>query len=178
MLLTLPRSAPADQPARFERLLADYGPALRRLVVAYLVRPQDREDLFQEIALALWQALPSFRGEASERTWLYRIAHNVAITAAARLRKRHARELETDPASDPSSAAAHPEADLLQQEKQRLLLSSIALLPDLDKQLVLLHLEGLSYAEIEAVVGLSPGAIATRLTRIREKLSAAVRRSS
>ncbi len=67
---------------------------MRRLAAVYVNDGRDREDLVQEIAVALWQAIPKFRGEASERTWLYRIAHNTAITASAKLwrrgrRKRH-----------------------------------------------------------------------------------------
>ena len=60
--------------SRFETLLDTYAPALRRLCAAYQTDAADQHDLFQEIALALWEALPRFRGDASERTWLYRIA--------------------------------------------------------------------------------------------------------
>ena len=53
--------------ARYERILREQGPALRRAAGAYEFDPARREDLFQDICLALWQALPRFRGEASER---------------------------------------------------------------------------------------------------------------
>ena len=76
----------------FVRLLEQYEPALRRLAGGYAEREADREDLFQDIAVGLWQAIPKFRGEASERTWLYRIAHNIAISSSARLRRRSGKE--------------------------------------------------------------------------------------
>ncbi|MBZ5522965.1 MAG: RNA polymerase subunit sigma-70, partial [Acidobacteriia bacterium] len=54
----------------FLRLIAEYQGALRRLAAVYVTDSRDREDLVQEIAVALWQAIPGFRGESSERTWL------------------------------------------------------------------------------------------------------------
>src|SRR5260370_36043942 len=72
----------------FDRLVAANGLALTRLAASYTNTPSDRDDLLQEIAMALWQALPGFRGECSERTFLFRIAHNRAIAHLARSRSR------------------------------------------------------------------------------------------
>lgn len=74
-----------------------------------------------------------------------------------------------------ASVHAGAEDSLLQAEKARLLNASIRELGIVDRQIVLLHLEGLSYAEIEEVAGLSQTAIATRLTRAREKLKQKIR---
>jgi RNA polymerase sigma-70 factor (ECF subfamily) len=154
----------------FLRLIEEYGPALKRLAGVYMDRPADREDLFQEIAVALWQAIPAFRGASSERTWLYRIAHNVALSSAARVRGRRRREEAAPAEFDRASAAPGAEKELLREEERQLLVEAIRALGAVDRQLVLLHLEGLSYAEIEEVSGLSQAALATRLTRAREKL--------
>lgn len=158
----------------FRALMEQYEPALRRLAGAYVAQAADREDLFQEIAVAIWQAIPRFRGEASERTWLYRIAHNVAISSAARLRRKMQREESIPELFDRASQSSDAEQNLLSEEKRRLLIDSVRDLPAVDRQIVLLHLEGLSYAEIEGVTGLSETAIAARLTRIREKLKARI----
>src|SRR5260370_26153820 len=72
----------------FDRLVAANGPALTRLATSYTNTLSDRDDLLQEIAMALWQALPRFRAECSERTFLFRIAHNRAIAHLARSRSR------------------------------------------------------------------------------------------
>ncbi len=159
-----------DQSGTFLRLIEEYGPALRRLAGAYVEQAMDREDLFQEIAAAIWQALPKFRGESSRRTWLYRIAHNVAISSAARLHRRTRTEENFPEHFDHPSPASDAEQEILQSEKVQALNRAIRELAVIDRQIVLLHLEGLGYAEIEAVSGLSESAIATRLTRIREKL--------
>lgn len=154
----------------FLRLIGQYEPALRRLSGAYAEQQSDREDLFQEIAVAVWRALPQFRGEASERTWLYRIAHNVAISSTARLRRRSRTEEGMPELFDPPSPARNAEQEVLKAERLRMLQRAIRDLEVTDRQIILLHLEGLSYNEIESVTGHSASAIATRLTRIREKL--------
>lgn len=164
-----------DRKAAFLRLFAQYGPALQRLARAYADAAEDREDLLQEIAAALWQALPGYRAEASQRTWLYRIAHNVAITATVKRRKRESREVAPDQPFDGPPAAASAERHLLEEEKRRMLLAAVRALPSPDRQITLLHLEGLSGAEIAEVSGLAEAAVATRLTRIREKLRKTIR---
>ena len=70
---------PADE-SELETILRVYGPALRRVAASYERAPKDREDLLQEIALALWLALPRFRGECTLRSFVFRIAHNRGLT--------------------------------------------------------------------------------------------------
>jgi RNA polymerase sigma-70 factor (ECF subfamily) len=81
----------SDNEARFAELMESYAGPIRRLCGAYTASAADREDLCQDIFLAVWRALPGFRGDASVRTWLYRIAHNVALTWQARDRRRQSR---------------------------------------------------------------------------------------
>ena len=159
----------------FPRLIERYEPALRRLAGSYLERAADREDLFQDIAIALWRAMPKFRGESSERTWVYRIAHNVAISSSAKGRRVGRTEEYIPAVFDRPSAAPDAERELLHAERRRLLADSIHNLPMIDKQIILSHLESLSYAEIVQVTGLSETAVASRLTRIREKLKETIR---
>ena len=160
--------------ARLTRLVEQYQAALRRLVNFYEDDISRRDDLFQEILLGLWQAIPAFRGDSSERTWLYWIAHNIAISA---VHKRHRRERSEVPVAAtldyPSGTASAGDA-LIMREKRHAMLAAIRELPPVDRQIVLLHLEGLSHQEIEQIAGLSENAIATRLSRIRNRLSEAV----
>ena len=91
-------------PAREQRFLAllnaNLG-ALGRLASSYAGSTGERDDLLQEIALALWQALPRFRGESSERTFLFRIAHNHCINHIVRRRPTESlQQLELDPEDD------------------------------------------------------------------------------
>ena len=77
----------------FRALIARNAPALGRLVRHYEAEPEAQRDLEQEILIALWRARSSFRAESTERTWVYRIAHNVAAShiAKARPKRRHPR---------------------------------------------------------------------------------------
>src|ERR1017187_6775117 len=143
-------NAGQDQKAAFVRIFEQYAPALERLAGAYAAAREDREDLVQEIAAALWRALPGYRAESSERTWLYRIAHNVAISATVKQRKREKREVAPEPPLDVPSAGASAEQNLLAEEKRRMLFAAIRGLAAVDRQITVLHLEGLSGAEIEA----------------------------
>lgn len=167
----LAEARPGNQNDRFCNLFEQYQPALRRLVSAYVNNPADREDLLQDIAAGIWKSLPSFRGESSERTWIYRIAHNIAIRSSSRVRMRGVREPGIDEAFDRPAAGSNAEEGLLLDEKRAALLAGIGELTLADRQIVTLHLEGLSAVEIEEVTGVSAGAVATRLTRIRQKLT-------
>ena len=165
-----------NQRETFMRLMELYELPLRRLAAAYLQKPADREDLVQEIALAMWRAIPNFRGDASERTWLYRIAHNVAISWSAKLRRTLNREGQAAEPFDSPSPDSNTEADAVTDERRRLMIASIRGLQPADRQIILLHLESLSYSEIKEVTGLSETAIAARLTRIRGKLKEQIKR--
>ena len=166
----------ADRQATFLRLMEQYRPALWRLIHSYEADFSLAEDMFQEIALGLWKAIPRFRGDASERTWLYRIAHNIAATALYSRRRQERREFPIDGAAESPSAGEAPDRTIHLHERREAMLAAIRRLPAVDKQVIALHLEGLSYEEIEQVSGLTESAIATRLTRIRHHLSEQVRK--
>ena len=150
----------------FDRLVAANGPALTRLAASYTNTLSDRDALLQEIAMALWQALPRFRAECSERTFLFRIAHNRAIAHLARSRSRPVagEEIEVhDPAPD-------PEVGLAREQRVEGLRQAIQDLPLVYRQVITLSLEGLGYGEIAEVLGISESNVGVRLTRARQIL--------
>jgi RNA polymerase sigma factor (sigma-70 family) len=156
---------------QFHQIATEYAAPLTRLTAGYVNTSADREDLRQEILLAIWNALPRFRGDSSIRTWVYRIAHNVAISYSLRRRRR-----KEDTLQEHADARASTEADYADAERRALLTRAIQDLEGSDKQIVLLYLEGLRNAEIADVVGLTEGAIGTRLTRLRVRLTELVGR--
>jgi RNA polymerase sigma factor (sigma-70 family) len=155
-------SRESDCKAQFSELMETFAGPIRRLCAAYAVGAADREDLFQDIFLAVWRALPGFRGDASARTWLYRIAHNVALSWQTRDRRRQSRETHLD---DDIEVAGH--SDLRRLALRR----AIAAMTPADRTLTLLWLEGLSAAEIEDVTGVKSATVAVRLSRIRKQLN-------
>jgi RNA polymerase sigma-70 factor (ECF subfamily) len=173
-LFTTPQKAiPVDKGAagkdldqRFHRLLSANGSALVRLAGSYTDNASDRDDLFQDIALAIWQALPRFRGESSERTFIFRVAHNRAITRLARRRLPTSPEGEAE-VPDPSPT---PEGRLSQIQSEGRLLAAIHRLPIPYRQVVTLVLEDMSYAEIGDILGIAESNVGARLTRARQIL--------
>ena len=103
---------------RYLGLLEEHTPALHRLCHSYCEARAEAEDLFQEIALAIWTALARFRGESSDRTWLYRIAHNVALTFATKRRKQVEREQPVENEMDLPSPGGELESRLDEVQKQ------------------------------------------------------------
>jgi len=152
---------------QWERLMREQGPSVLRMAAAYESNPANRDDLVQEIALALWKALHQFRGECSERTLVFRIAHNRALTHVWR-RKQSPGEL--DDASDVPDSRATPESQASAGQLRDRLLAAIRRLPVGHRQVMVLLLEGMSQAEIAAVLGITEGNVAVRANRARKEL--------
>jgi RNA polymerase sigma-70 factor (ECF subfamily) len=147
----------------FARLLAAHGRGLGRVVASY-ARPADQDDLAQEIALAIWRALPSFRGESSERTFVFRIAHNRGLTFLARRRVDGSEPVEI------VDRAPNPEARVSGREGVERLFAAIRALPVAHRQVLTLALEELSHPEIAACLGITVENVAVRLHRARAAL--------
>ena len=163
----------------YDEAAAAFGPAIARLAASYERDPHRRQDLLQEIHLALWRSLAAFDGRCALRTWVYRVAHNVAASHVLRDRRhgRHGRALVSLEALEnaPHAGDEAPAARLAEQldaERQRARLAAlVAQLAAPDRQLVLLYLEGLDAAAIGEVTGLSPGNVATKVHRIKRVLA-------
>jgi RNA polymerase sigma factor (sigma-70 family) len=151
----------------FDTLMAAHGPALARLASSYTRTSTEREDLVQEIALAIWTALPRFRGESSERTFLFRIAHNRALSHLA---QRRPPTIAVDEEIEIQASTPDPEGTLSSEQRTRRLAAAIRQLPIGYAQVVTLTLEGLSYAEIADVLGITETNVGARLTRARDML--------
>lgn len=152
---------------RFRRLMREHGPALWRAAGCYEARAADREDLHQEIWLAVWKALPRFRDECSERTFLFRIAHNRGLTHAWR---RRPASLELDEAGEVADPGPGPEEDLEAARRREGLARAVRSLPPPQRQVCALSLEGLTHREIADVVGITENNVAVRLSRARDAL--------
>jgi len=158
----------------WQELMTRNGAALRRVVATYERDPARQEDLFQEICLAVWKALPSFRGDASERTYLFRIAHNRGLSHAFHRGRRREREAGSSPGQLAAVADPRPgpEATTAAVERHERLLAAMRRLPVGQRQVLALALEGLPHREIAEVVGISESNVAVRLHRARGALRA------
>jgi RNA polymerase sigma-70 factor (ECF subfamily) len=160
-----------EQEAIFRRWLAEHLGLMLKVVRGCAPMPQDQDDLFQDVLLALWRSIPSFRGEAKETTWIYRVAFNTAL-AWRRGEKRRRVGHETflkfnvSPQSHPSHADVTPDQEIVEQ-----LYAAIRQLPKVDASLALMLLDGLSYQEMAGVLGISENYIGVKLNRIRKQLA-------
>jgi RNA polymerase sigma-70 factor, ECF subfamily len=153
----------SERERMFEELFERHRAPLQRLCFAWLNSAAEVEDLFQEIMSNVWRALPTFRGEAQTGTWLYRIAVNTAL-----LYRRKWRRGEPLPELVDQSSGAHQ--NLEERERLAALRNAIAVLPDQDRLIVTLLLEGLSYREIAEVTGLTVNYVGVKLSRIKQAI--------
>jgi RNA polymerase sigma factor (sigma-70 family) len=155
---------------RFDRILREFGPGLSRLALGYERAPSAREELTQEIALAIWQALPHFRGECTERTFVYRIAHNRSLTHAYRRQPAHQPLDELPQPLEPIDPRPHPEEQVAITRRRDRLRYAIQRLPLAPRQVIMLMLEDLSHEEIAEILGITENNVGVRLNRARKLL--------
>ena len=151
----------------FGEWLAGHKGILFKVVHAYAFEHADRQDLFQEIAIQVWRSVDAFRGESSVPTWMYRVALNTAI-AWTRKEGRHQRGKEQFEAVEglltkESSAKPDPRLEWVYHQ--------IAQLKDVDRSVALLLLDGFSYREIAAIVGLTESNVGVKINRIKTTLA-------
>ena len=153
--------------ADLTRILAEHAPHIEAVVRRYADDPMDRDDLRQEIAIAVWRAMPRFAGRASERTYVLRIAHNRASTFC--LRRARNRALV------PGFAADDQQAMSMSGEHERLHLAdrlrdAMGRLPGMQREMLALAADGHSPAEIARATGRNAGAVRVALHRARATL--------
>jgi RNA polymerase sigma factor (sigma-70 family) len=151
----------------FDRVLRDYGPALRRLAWSWERDSAAREDLLQEILFALWRALLSFRGESSEKTFVFRVAHNRALTHRFRPQQK-TDDLEL--AAHVADSRPSPEDSAGRSQAMERLIRGLQRLPVAARQVLTLSLEGFSRAEMAEVLGVTETNAGVRLSRARKAL--------
>lgn len=163
------RHSPQDE--LYARAARAYGAMIERMARGYEADPEARRDLVQDIHGALWRSFAIYEGQCSEKSWVYRIAHNVGVTHMITGRRRRKEALVGLERFDEPTAEGDLEAELAQRTAVEGLLKTIHRLNPADRQVMLLYLEDLSAAEIGEVTGLSAGAVAVRIHRIKALLA-------
>lgn len=154
----------------YERAVADYGNALKRLARAYEGDVNRRPDVLQEIHLALWESLARFDGRSTLGTWVYRVAHNTATSFCIRNKSARVQLVCLEDIEPPAVADGHAR-DLDEQQSLERLLALIQRLRPLDRQVMLLYLEELDAQSIGEIVGLSAANVATKIHRLKKVLA-------
>ena len=158
---------PADSQESFGALLERHRGIVFKVANTYAHGADDRADLAQEIAAQLWRAYPRYDPARTFSTWMYRIALNVAISF---VRTDLRRDRESVPLDDGLHDLAGDGADHEKEQQIRALHRFIALLPPLDRALMLLYLEDRSGREIAEVLGISESNVTTKLGRLKQRI--------
>ena len=132
----------------------------------YFRDAMEREDVFQDIMYQLWKSYPQFKGESKFSTWMYKVALNTAITHI----RRKTRAPQNAELTEPAVRVPHIDEHMSRVEEVRLLHEAIAALTDIDKAIILLHLEDQNYDEIASITGLTKANVSVRLVRIKRAL--------
>ena len=163
-----------DQSA-FEQLLDRYQKPVYHQALRLVGNPEDAADVTQEVFLKVWKHLPSFRGESSFATWLYKLTDNTALDLIRREKKRRgdsSLDDEENPVLSPVDPAPTPQQTVERQELQQAVAEGLRQLSEEHRRiLVMREINGLSYEEIGEILGLSPGTVKSRLARARISLA-------
>ena len=159
------------QDELYNEAAGSFSAAIERLAHAYEADPDIRRDLVQEIHIALWRSFAAFDGRCSLRTWVYRVAHNVATSHVIKQRRAKGHgligldELENLPDANSGHEAADRNQDLAR------LMDFIRRLRPPDRQVILSYLEGMDAVSIGEITGLSARYVSTKVYRIKEVLA-------
>lgn len=168
--------AQSGDQAAFAQLVERYQKTVYHQALRLLSNPEDAADITQEVFLKVWRTLPSFRGESSFSTWLYRLTDNAAIDLLRREKKRRDTpsldDEDTDWQSVLSDTSASPHELAARNELQAAVRDGLSKLSDDHRRvLILREINGLSYEEIGAILDLSAGTVKSRISRARLALA-------
>lgn len=151
---------------RFLQLMERHRGILFKAANAFCNDPEDRNDLIQEIVVQLWLSFDRFDERHRFSTWMYRVAMNVAISYYRRERRRPDKAESIDAIAMEIRIERDEDAD----DEVRLLHQLITGLDEINRALIILHLDGYDYDEIAGIIGMTSTNVSTRLNRIKQRL--------
>jgi RNA polymerase sigma-70 factor (ECF subfamily) len=161
-----------EREARFHEWLREHRGILHKIARAHASTAAEQEELFHDMALQIWRSLPGFREQCRPVTWVYRVCFNTALEWRRGQRRRRL-ATETEVGRVEQMISAEPRPGWTQEESELLarLYAAIQALPDGERTVVVLSLEGLSYREIGEITGVTENHIGVTLNRARGKLA-------
>jgi len=158
-----------DCATNIQSVLQEFTPLLSRIAASYEFDASLQEDLLQDISLAVWRALGSFRGDAKLKTFVAKIAHNRCIDHVIKQKSTSGKWVELD---ERDVIDKQNVADSIQQKRDASLdlLSALHKLAIANRQVITMQLEGFSYLEIANVLGISEAAVTKRAARAKQQL--------
>lgn len=152
-----------NKEKEFETIIRENKSSIYTVCYMFSKDNDEVNDLFQEVLINLWNGFDSFRGESKVGTWIWRVALNTCISDE-RKKKRRGERVSLEMASDLFTDEDHDTKQIQQ------LYGRINRLDLMERAIVLLWLDNLSYDEIAAIVGISVKNVSVKLLRIKQKL--------
>ncbi|MCG8331157.1 MAG: sigma-70 family RNA polymerase sigma factor [Chitinophagales bacterium] len=146
----------------FIQIINENRGAIRSLCKIYYGSNEDQKDAFQDVILQLWKSFDTFRGESEISTWIYRVSLNTILSKI----KREKKSVRVEPIDVHHFHLSNAKAD----DHVELLFMIIQSLKDIDKAIVVLHLEGYQNKEIAEILNISPTNVSTRFNRVKSQL--------
>lgn len=155
--------SPFSLEREFEAILDRRNTTISKICFAYAGSVAEFDDLRQDALINIWRGLRKFRGESSERTWIYRVTVNSCISTV-RNQSRHKHEsleglyglIDSDDADKEAVEQIHRAISTLESE---------------DKAIIMMWLDELSYDDIASAMGLNRNTVATKIRRIKDRIS-------
>lgn len=174
------RAAARGDSGAFEALMTPYEKKIYCLCLRMTGNPHDGEDAAQEAMLRIWQKIGQYREEASFSTWVYRVTASACADALRKRRRETGTSLENlrEQGFDAPDGGQTPAQAMEAGERRQAMANAVSGVPEQMRSVFLLRdVHGLSVEETARVLGISQGTIKSRLSRAREKIAAALRRS-
>jgi RNA polymerase sigma-70 factor (ECF subfamily) len=163
-------TSPTDEH-KFNELVNENRGRILRVCRAYAWNSADQDDLYQEIVLQVWRGLPGLKDKQFAGTWLYRVALNTAMSFVRKRASRALRVIHFEPADLERTIESRQAKDEIVDDRIALLYTAIYRLDPLEKALVTLLLEDLTYEQIAEATGISANHVGVMLHRAKKKLS-------
>ncbi|MEZ5353177.1 MAG: sigma-70 family RNA polymerase sigma factor [Bryobacteraceae bacterium] len=153
----------------YDAAVRDFGRALDRLAGGYEADAEKRRDLRQDIHLQIWRSLETFDGRCGLRTWVFRVAHNTAVSYVNRERRNRERWMSLEQVEELAASSGTPDIDRGRalEHLSRLVLS----LKPVDRQIMISYLEEMDTGSIADITGLSTANVAMKIHRIKNILA-------
>lgn len=151
-----------ENERQFADIVRQHKSSIYSVCYMFAKDADEADDLFQEVLINLWKGMGSFRQESKISTWIWRVSFNTCISADRKKKRKKEVRLSMD-----VNLFESPDED---SRQIRMLHERIHRLQPFDRAIVMLWLEGISYEEIGAIVGISVKNVSVRLVRIKEML--------
>lgn len=155
-----------EREKKFLTVLDSHKGIIYKVANTYCSDAIDRDDLIQEITIQIWKSIENYNSKYKWSTWIYRIALNTSISFYRKNKTVKAKTIYLDQVIEVAASDDH----LPENENFILLRRFLRELKEIDKALMLLHLEGLSSQEIADIMATTQTNVTTKISRIKKKL--------